>query len=127
MEGQGWGAAGPGGRRERYAWGRGQAPGPVLGTGLRRPEGLIILRVGHYPETPSFGGYKGPIVLGLQKMSMTQAGHRSSFCALCVYVKHWLSVLHINTIFITTYEVGIIIIPILQLQKWKHRQVKQLA
>lgn len=49
------------------------------------------------------------------------------FCALYLYVKHCLNILHINIILITTYEVGTIIIPILQIQKQKHRQVKYLG
>lgn len=51
-------------------------PQSVLGTqGPRRPEHLKILRVGFYPEKPRLGGYKGPAVRGLEKMSLTQDEH----------------------------------------------------
>lgn len=53
VEDLGWRAAGPGEREETYACG---LPGPGWGPeGLRRPEHLIILRVGCYSERPRLG------------------------------------------------------------------------
>ena len=71
---------------------------------------------GVLPKEAKFWGLLGACcTLPRKNVHDTRMNINHLFCALYLYVKHCLSILHINIICITTYEVGTIIIPILQI------------
>lgn len=110
MEGQGHKPAGPEGERTQ---------------GLRKPNGLIIMRVGATQRGQVWGAViRALLYWPRENVHDTRMNINHPFCPLCLYIKYYLRISPINITLIITYKVGTIIILILHIQKWRHRQVK---